>query len=172
MHIEAFKIDDHFFTHAGEWICTDIGTRTITAVNYDEYIKSGDVYPPFSIVEYSFDAYDMEGCWPKYEDLSDRHDMLNRRDELHKQNPYFFEWLQRYLFEADLLGIAYEGFEDEYALERDHIMSVLDHVSSLESMEHLVKLVFQRSFEEASQKILERDFQLIAQDIWQKYRAI
>ena len=62
MELEEFKIGDRFFTNSGQWMCTDIGTRTITAVKYQSYLDSGEKHPPYSIVETSFDEYDIEGC--------------------------------------------------------------------------------------------------------------
>lgn len=63
MKLTSFKIGQHFFTHTGQWQCTDVGSRTILAVRHEELLKSGEKYPPYSIVEYYFDEYDIEGCW-------------------------------------------------------------------------------------------------------------
>ncbi len=62
MKLEDFIIGKHFFTAEGEWVCTDVGTRTIAAVKLKELIASGDKGPPYSIVEHLFDLYDMDGC--------------------------------------------------------------------------------------------------------------
>jgi|LGOV01.1.fsa_nt_gb predicted TPR repeat methyltransferase len=62
MTLKQFKIGKHFFTTEGEWVCTDVGTRTIAAVKLKELLASGDKEPPYSIVEHLFDRYDMDGC--------------------------------------------------------------------------------------------------------------
>jgi len=62
MELKDYKIGKCFFTVTGKWQCTDIGTRTIAAVKYNELIASGDKAPPYSIVEHLFDMYDMDGC--------------------------------------------------------------------------------------------------------------
>ena len=49
-----FRIGSRFWTAAGEWRCTDVGTRTIVAV------KIGDD----DDVETGFDENDVEGCYP------------------------------------------------------------------------------------------------------------
>ena len=58
MKIKEFKIGESFYTGSGKWICTDIGSRVIVAV------KKGKLPPgpPYAVVEYVFDEYDMEGC--------------------------------------------------------------------------------------------------------------
>jgi len=82
MKISDFKIGMHFFTHKGEWICTDIGTRTIIAIPYHEITISvmdgnknivfqtvtpdSDISwwkgPPYAIAEYVFDEDSLNGC--------------------------------------------------------------------------------------------------------------
>ncbi len=62
MTLKQFNIGAHFFTSENEWVCTDIGTRTIAAVKLKELLASGDKGPPYSIVEHLFDRYDMDGC--------------------------------------------------------------------------------------------------------------
>jgi len=58
-----FKIGQFFFSNAGKWICTDIGTRTIVAVNYDRRMDpNGPIGPPYAEAESVFDEYDVEGC--------------------------------------------------------------------------------------------------------------
>lgn len=69
MKLDDFNIGKHFFTAEGEWVCTDIGTRTIAAVKYKELLISGDKMPPYSIVEHLFDLYDIDGCSEKINDF-------------------------------------------------------------------------------------------------------
>ncbi len=71
MKIEHFKIGSTFFASAGfEWLCTDKGTRTITAImlnpNKDSSWFTG---PPYNVDEVVFDEYDMISCYADSEDI-------------------------------------------------------------------------------------------------------
>jgi hypothetical protein len=56
-----FRIGKPFRTATGRWLCTDIGTRVITAIKIDseDYIAG----PPYAIVEDVFDEFDQDGCF-------------------------------------------------------------------------------------------------------------
>ena len=56
MQHDDFRIADRFWTNAGEWQCTDVGTRTVVA------IKIGDT--DVEDVEIVFDENDVGGCYP------------------------------------------------------------------------------------------------------------
>jgi len=79
-----FHIGTEFFTGAGKWRCTDVGTRVIVAISLEpretvrvHYDKNGerreerfmsndprDLFgPPYSVAEYVFDEYDLDGCY-------------------------------------------------------------------------------------------------------------
>jgi hypothetical protein len=45
-----------------KWRCTDIGTRTIIAIEVDEIEPRNNNGPPYSIQETVFDEYDMGSC--------------------------------------------------------------------------------------------------------------
>jgi hypothetical protein len=61
-----FKIGTLFTTPAGRWRCTDVGTRTITAIKLDHpEDPSWYVGPPYAVAEHVFDEYDVEGCAPE-----------------------------------------------------------------------------------------------------------
>ncbi len=83
MNHSDFLIGCEFVTGAGRWRCTDVGTRTIVAISLEPretfeswrdengveqtrtYMSDDPrdlIGPPFSIVEYVFDEYDLEGC--------------------------------------------------------------------------------------------------------------
>ena len=83
-----FRIGTIFFTATGKWKCTDIGTRVIVAISLEprtmvstktsgngvqirERFISNDPQdlagPPYSIPEYVFDEYDLEGCYTRKE---------------------------------------------------------------------------------------------------------
>lgn len=64
MRLSEFVRGGRFFTDAAEWICTDIGTRTICAISANH--KPEDLNgPPYSVAEICFDEDDMEGCEPQ-----------------------------------------------------------------------------------------------------------
>jgi hypothetical protein len=65
-----FTIGREFWTAAGCWRCTDVGTRVICAIKLD-----GDpihwVGPPYSVVEHVFDEYDFAGMYANREEVPD-----------------------------------------------------------------------------------------------------
>ena len=65
MDIEDFEIGQKFYGPAGfEWLCTDKGTRTITAIQLIPDKEDCWFYgPPYSVEEVSFDSYEMEKCY-------------------------------------------------------------------------------------------------------------
>ena len=75
-----FEIGAEFYTAAGKWRCTDIGTRVIVAISLESPRKfetastnglnvtcSNDpsdlAGPPYIVNEVVFDEYDFEGCY-------------------------------------------------------------------------------------------------------------
>lgn len=83
MNRPDFHIGLEFWTGAGRWRCTDVGTRVITAIRVDSvnlvrseagvqtpYTLTGEEAeaqdwfngPPYVVAEMVFDEYDMEGC--------------------------------------------------------------------------------------------------------------
>jgi hypothetical protein len=79
-----FHIGLEFFTRAGKWRCTDVGTRVIVAISLEpretvrvhhdesgerreERVMSSDprdlLGPPYSVAEYVFDEDDLDGCY-------------------------------------------------------------------------------------------------------------
>lgn len=65
MKHNQFSIGCHFFTGSGKWRCTDVGTRTITAIRTDEHPDDLSWLngPPYAQAEISFDENDMGGCY-------------------------------------------------------------------------------------------------------------
>lgn len=78
-----FQIGTEFFTASGKWRCTDVGSRVIVAISLEpremvrlstdssgrqvkETFISDDPRdlngPPYGVVEYVFDEYDLDGC--------------------------------------------------------------------------------------------------------------
>ena len=85
-----FHISSEFFTGAGKWRCTDIGTRVIVAISlepqetvrvyydetgerHEERFMSNDprdlLGPPYSVVEHAFDEYDLGGCYATVDEV-------------------------------------------------------------------------------------------------------
>lgn len=80
MKLEEFKIGATFFASAGfEWLCTDKGTRTITAIMLEPDKESyWFVGPPYALDEVVFDEHNMKKCYTDTKDmLLDRMDNLN-----------------------------------------------------------------------------------------------
>lgn len=65
MKFEDYKINGEFYTNAGKWKCTDIGSRIIAAISLDQEDERNYIGPPYSIEEVVFDEYDFEGCFRK-----------------------------------------------------------------------------------------------------------
>jgi hypothetical protein len=82
-----FLIGTEFYTESGKWRCTDIGTRTIIAINLEPHnIVSVDMGtgletrsatddsawlkgPPYAIPEEVFDEDDIKGCYLSKDEL-------------------------------------------------------------------------------------------------------
>lgn len=65
MKISDFEIEKPFFGPAGfKWLCTDKGSRVITAIML-EYDKEDCWFkgPPYSLEEKVFDEYEMQSCY-------------------------------------------------------------------------------------------------------------
>ena len=79
-----FQIGTEFFTAAGKWRCTDVGTRVVVAISLESremvrvrHDESGErieerftsddprdlVGPPYMVAEHVFNEYDLEGCY-------------------------------------------------------------------------------------------------------------
>lgn len=65
MNHSDFRIGSEFYTAAGKWRCTDIGSRTIIAIEITR-TRQDDVSwydgPPYAIAETVFDENDIDGC--------------------------------------------------------------------------------------------------------------
>lgn len=55
MKREQFHIGETFYTATGPWVCTDVGTRVIVAIEKHRYREPG-------FAETVFDEYDLPGC--------------------------------------------------------------------------------------------------------------
>jgi hypothetical protein len=67
MEHAAFRIGHTFWTATGAWRCTDVGTRTIVAVELGAHESPDPVDvdgPSSTSAELVFDEYDFEGCYP------------------------------------------------------------------------------------------------------------
>jgi hypothetical protein len=61
-----FQIKREFFTASGRWMCTDVGSRVITAIKKDMPDDSWYSGPPYAVVETTFDEHDQAGCVSTY----------------------------------------------------------------------------------------------------------
>lgn len=55
------KIGSHFKNGGGEWIVTDIGSRTLTAIKLEPEMKDDPSWlagPPYAVAEFVFDEDD------------------------------------------------------------------------------------------------------------------
>ncbi len=82
MKKNEFGIGKSFYTETGEWRCTDIGTRVITAIQLDQSDPRNYNGPPYSIAEYVFDEYDIEGCSLKAIDSEENYLKLRQNKKL------------------------------------------------------------------------------------------
>lgn len=57
-----FHIGLEFFTAAGRWRCTDLGSRVVVAIRLDQSDASWYNGPPYAVAELVLDEYDIEGC--------------------------------------------------------------------------------------------------------------
>jgi len=68
MEHQDFAIGREFWTEAGRWRCTDVGTRVICTIKLD-----GDpdrwAGPPYAVVERVFDEYDFAGLYATREEV-------------------------------------------------------------------------------------------------------
>ncbi|BBO99304.1 hypothetical protein [Sulfuriferula nivalis] len=70
MKLSDFYIGLEFFASAGfVWRCTDVGTRTITAIQI-EADRDASWYkgPPYLVTETVFDEHDLPGCYLSFDD--------------------------------------------------------------------------------------------------------
>lgn len=59
---DDFYVGLEFYTAAGRWRCTDVGTRVIAAIQLDQEDPGWYAGPPYAVVEWVFDEYDFGGC--------------------------------------------------------------------------------------------------------------
>ena len=62
MKLSDFKTNQSFFTATGEWICLDVGTRSVTAIKKSDY----NIQEPWDQQDHSkiqiFYSFDFGGC--------------------------------------------------------------------------------------------------------------
>lgn len=63
MKKNEFIIGQSFWLTGLEWKCTDIGTRTICAIQLDKNDPSWYNGPPYAVAECVIDEYDQEVCF-------------------------------------------------------------------------------------------------------------
>ncbi len=88
MEKEDFEIGKEFYTAAGKWRCTDIGTRVVVAIHLNQDDPRNYNGPPYSISENVFDEYDMEGCSLNPADFEDEEEMQHIDSQLFRDIEY------------------------------------------------------------------------------------
>ena len=97
MKKSEFKIGEDFYTEAGKWRCTDVGTRTIAAIQLNQDNPQNYNGPPYSIVEYVFDEYDLDGCSLDETEFEDNIEELKKNKKLGEiQDAYIFVTMANY----------------------------------------------------------------------------
>ena len=69
-----FAIGMTFWTATGVWRCTDIGTRTIAAIQLNGIAATDPTWldgPPYALSEDVFDEHDFPGCYRTEAELAD-----------------------------------------------------------------------------------------------------
>jgi hypothetical protein len=66
-----FYINGLFYTAAGRWRCTDVGTRIVAAIHLPADGPPCYPGPPYTVAEFVFDEYDMDGCIATYAEASE-----------------------------------------------------------------------------------------------------
>lgn len=116
MKLEDFKIGEKFFASAGfEWLCTDKGTRTITAIMIEpEKDPSWFIGPPYAVDEVVFDEHDMKSCY-----LDSGSDLLRRMLKTEKSaHPNF---LSDDVFKMNKERIGAERYHRKNLMKRDRV---------------------------------------------------
>lgn len=61
-----FKIGLEFWMSGARWRCTDVGTRTVSAIKLDhDHDPSWYSGPPYALAEHVLDEDDLEACFSK-----------------------------------------------------------------------------------------------------------
>ena len=69
MVISDFRIGLTFFNCLGDWLCTDVGTRTIAAIRTaDQLPPAWYEGPPYAVEERLFNEQDMASCFVSLKD--------------------------------------------------------------------------------------------------------
>lgn len=66
MKLQEFKIGERFFLHHKEYLCTDVGTRTVACIFTSAVNIQQDLSwlrgPPYAVQEVVFDEHDIDVC--------------------------------------------------------------------------------------------------------------
>jgi hypothetical protein len=118
MKHKDFAIGQTFLGSAGfEWLCTDKGTRTISAIMLDPYKdESWFVGPPYAVEEVIFDEHDMQSCY-----LSLKDSIMDSARELKESiHPGFDSKTMRKMFNTKHLVLEAK-YPHKKMLRRDRI---------------------------------------------------
>ncbi len=78
MEHREFKIGGYFYCGGHKWLCTDVGTRTIAALQITPEIEQKPNWlsgPPYAVPEILFDENDLEACGktPEHDERASEH---------------------------------------------------------------------------------------------------
>ena len=72
MKLNEFEIGKSFIMSGKLWRCTDIGTRAVIAIKLDhEDDPSWYNGPPYAVMEYVIDEYDLDICYSTIEEYEE-----------------------------------------------------------------------------------------------------
>lgn len=118
MQYKDFEIGQTFFASAGfKWLCTDKGTRTISAIMLDPYKdESWFVGPPYAVEEVIFDEHDMKSC---YDGIAEK--ILDSAEKFHQSvHPGFDGRDMRKMFNTKYLVLE-QKYPQKKILKRDRV---------------------------------------------------
>lgn len=93
MKLADFKIGTHFYTVTGQqWLCTDIGTRTILAIELAPKLDTNWFKGhPYMVNEVIFDEEEIKNCfWDEKKYLKDK--LMNHRTFIYPSFPANVVW--------------------------------------------------------------------------------
>ena len=171
MKKSEFTIGLEFYTAAGKWQCTDIGSRVIVAIELNQKDEENYAGPPYSISEHVFDENDFKGCSLKFdafeEDISTL--MTNKKlDEIHsalmfvsssgygENTATYDKETGKIYFCSDMLGI--DEFEELYKSEYDDKIHIeIPHKNDLDLGRNLV-FEFIRKYSPQDENVVSQIF--------------
>ena len=147
-----FTIGLEFYTAAGKWRCTDVGSRVIVAIELNQKDEINYIGPPCSICECVFDENDFNGCaleLSEFEDNVESSINSKKLDDIHsalmfvsssgdgENTATYDKETGKIYFRSDLAGI--DEFEELCESEYDEKIHIeIPHKNDLDLGRNLV----------------------------------